>query len=186
MAFSKTCQAPIYAKLHSVAGEVRVDGRQVVLLRERRGWKPTELARQAGIDQSVVWRIENGEAKNPRLESVVALAGALGVPVESLLVGGAQPDSVTLLRQAIERIEAEREAQRLFEVLASDTDAADRDRFWFRRLEQMVEANPLLGEIDRGDIAADEPGSHPSKAVEHLIAAIDQELKRLAAKGLAP
>lgn len=55
----------------------------------RRAKKMTQpqLAKSAGIAQSAVSGIETGEKKNPGIETVKALAKALGVSVADLLDG---------------------------------------------------------------------------------------------------
>ena len=54
-------------------------------LREKKGWTQTELAKRAGIHQGVLSYIENGRTKHPRIDTLSAIAGALGVTVEKLL-----------------------------------------------------------------------------------------------------
>jgi transcriptional regulator with XRE-family HTH domain len=45
----------------------------------------TELAKRAGIKQGVLSYIESGKTKNPRIDTMQAIAAALGVPVERLM-----------------------------------------------------------------------------------------------------
>ena len=54
-------------------------------LRQKLGMTQTELARKAGIKQGVLSYIENGKTKNPRIDTMQAIAAALGVPVERLM-----------------------------------------------------------------------------------------------------
>jgi transcriptional regulator with XRE-family HTH domain len=54
-------------------------------LRERKGWSQSELARRAGISQGVLSDIESGRTKNPRSDTLAAIARALKVPIEKLL-----------------------------------------------------------------------------------------------------
>ena len=54
-------------------------------LRERRGWSQSELARKAGIRQGVLSDIESGKTKHPRVDTIAAIAQALGVPMEKLM-----------------------------------------------------------------------------------------------------
>lgn len=54
-------------------------------LRERRGWSQSELARKAGIRQGVLSDIESGKTKHPRIDTIAAIAQALGVPMEKLM-----------------------------------------------------------------------------------------------------
>ena len=63
-------------------------------LRQRRlekGWSPTQLARQAGVARTFLYRIENGEAPRPSAEVLQRLAQALETAVADLLE---QPESV--------------------------------------------------------------------------------------------
>lgn len=54
-------------------------------LRQKRGWTQTELARKAGVKQSVLSYIESGKTKHPRIDTLSAIASALGVSVQKLL-----------------------------------------------------------------------------------------------------
>jgi predicted RNase H-like HicB family nuclease/DNA-binding Xre family transcriptional regulator len=53
--------------------------------RERRGMSRSELARRAHINPGSVGRLESGEVKNPRIGTVIDLAGALGVDPQELM-----------------------------------------------------------------------------------------------------
>lgn len=58
-------------------------------LEEARGWigmSQGQLAREVGVDQSQVARLESGE-RCPQLDRMVALADALGIQVRDLLYG---------------------------------------------------------------------------------------------------
>jgi transcriptional regulator with XRE-family HTH domain len=59
--------------------------------RERRGWSREALAYHAGVSWSAVVQIESGRRQDIRLSSLSALATALGVSVDHLIGGGAQP-----------------------------------------------------------------------------------------------
>lgn len=54
-------------------------------LRQKHGWSQSELARRAGVKQGVLSCIESGRTKNPRVDTLSAIAAALGVPVERLI-----------------------------------------------------------------------------------------------------
>lgn len=58
-------------------------------LRLKRGWSQSKLAKKAGVKQSVLSYIENGRTKNPRIDTLTAIAAALGVPVDRLMKKGA-------------------------------------------------------------------------------------------------
>jgi len=61
-----------------------VVSKRVRSLRERRGWSLSELARRAGIGVSTLSEIEAGQSA-PRLDTLGALAHALGAPLETFL-----------------------------------------------------------------------------------------------------
>ena len=54
-------------------------------LRMKQGISQNELAHRAGIKQSVLSYIESGRTKNPRIDTLAAIAAALCVPVEKLI-----------------------------------------------------------------------------------------------------
>ena len=54
-------------------------------LRQKRGWTQTELSRRSGVKQGVLSYIERGKTKHPRIDTLAAIASALGVPVERLM-----------------------------------------------------------------------------------------------------
>lgn len=53
-------------------------------LREARGLSTRQLAGAAGFSQGVVTHLETGRTRDPRLETLRALAAALGVGLEDL------------------------------------------------------------------------------------------------------
>lgn len=55
-------------------------------LRRKLGLSQSELARRAGIRQGVLSYIENGRTKHPRVDTLAAIAAALGVTIEDLIV----------------------------------------------------------------------------------------------------
>lgn len=52
--------------------------------RERAHLSVYELAREAHVPASVIYRIENGEAQDPRISTLTALADALGLSLDQL------------------------------------------------------------------------------------------------------
>ncbi len=54
-------------------------------LREAKGWDQLTLARTAGIDKSVISRLERGTQVDLRASVLIGLARALQTPVDSLL-----------------------------------------------------------------------------------------------------
>ncbi|MER5500462.1 MULTISPECIES: helix-turn-helix domain-containing protein [unclassified Streptomyces] len=68
------------------------------LLREARGGRSmTEIAASAGISAETLRKIETGRAPTPAFFTVAALAGALGLSMDEILVRCApEPDAVPL------------------------------------------------------------------------------------------
>jgi len=63
-----------------------LDARVLRALREAQGWDQQTLAQHAGIDPSVVSRLERGLQDDLRASVLVAFARALTTPVDSLLL----------------------------------------------------------------------------------------------------
>ena len=57
------------------------------VLRMARGWTILELARRSGVDDSIIGRWERGK-RQPLVASALAVARALGVPLEEILPAG--------------------------------------------------------------------------------------------------
>ena len=72
-------------------------------LRLSRGMTQAELARQARITVSYVWRLESGGAA-PGIDLVDRLAAALGTSLTDLLPSEPPSDSLPLLREQAERL----------------------------------------------------------------------------------
>ncbi|HEX6292940.1 MAG TPA: helix-turn-helix transcriptional regulator [Herpetosiphonaceae bacterium] len=71
-------------------------------LREARGWDQLTLARAAGVDPSVISRLERGIQVDLRASVLVALARALQTSVDSLVVPPQdQPPSATVLELSV-------------------------------------------------------------------------------------
>ena len=54
-------------------------------LRKEKGLTQESLARKAGISFHTLVKIENGGIKNPRIETVIKLARALGVKIDTMV-----------------------------------------------------------------------------------------------------
>ena len=54
-------------------------------LRKKKGWSQEKLAREACISYQTLIKIEQGRIKNPRLDTLIKLAKALGVSIDKLL-----------------------------------------------------------------------------------------------------
>ncbi len=90
---------PIIMCIVSISGATTYLGERLRDLRERAGLSQRELAQRAGIAPSTLSEIESG-AYIPNLRVTVALAEALGVPLESLL--RPQPSSLQAILRTIE------------------------------------------------------------------------------------
>jgi transcriptional regulator with XRE-family HTH domain len=60
-------------------------------LRGARELSQQGLAKRAGLSVSMVAQIEQGHKKDPRISTVTALSGALGVSLDDLLRGSKRP-----------------------------------------------------------------------------------------------
>lgn len=60
--------------------------------RERSGLRKSTLGSMAGLSSSLVGILERNPNANPRLETIVALAKVLGVPVQWLAAGSETRD----------------------------------------------------------------------------------------------
>lgn len=63
---------------------VKSVGLRLTDLRAQRGLTLQAVADRAGLSKAHVWSLEQGRAKNPTLETVMCLAGALGVSLDYL------------------------------------------------------------------------------------------------------
>jgi transcriptional regulator with XRE-family HTH domain len=61
------------------------EGARIRRLRLQRELTQEELAREVGLTTHTIWRLENDHAFNPRLQTLRAIAEALGVDVSDLL-----------------------------------------------------------------------------------------------------
>lgn len=68
-------------------------------LRELRGYDQRELARRAGISQSIISRLERGLQANLDAAVLIALARALGIGVEAMLATPTQPQQIPLVSE---------------------------------------------------------------------------------------
>ncbi len=53
--------------------------------RKRKGWSQSQLARESGVHQSVISRLESGETQSVNLSNLQQLAQALEVPAAALI-----------------------------------------------------------------------------------------------------
>ncbi len=108
------------------AGIVLRFGARLRELRNSRGMTQAELANQAHVTASYVWRLESGGAA-PGIDLVDRLAIALGTSAADLLPVAEPPDGLPVLRE---------QARKLFESLMSEGDR-----------ETLLLLNPLMARL---------------------------------------
>ena len=62
-----------------------MDGTKLQRMRERAGKTRREVCVKAGITENQLWCIETGRTENPRIDTAVAIAEAVGCKVTDLL-----------------------------------------------------------------------------------------------------
>ena len=103
-------------------------------IKERRlakGMSKRALAEKAGISHSEVHRIENGERQNPSVPMLIALADALGIPQDDILMlAGYKTDGIST--PLIERVfpdlktpKQQETAQKIVDGLSRNSDLKD-------------------------------------------------------------
>lgn len=114
------------------------------MIKDRRlskGWSKRALAEKAGISHSEVHRIETGERTNPSVPVLNALAEALGIPKDDLLlIAGYKSDDgdITMIERVFPDLKTEKQqqtAQKIIDGLARSSDMDDSD--YDRLVEQM-------------------------------------------------
>ena len=66
--------------------DILIDGEKIRSLRNKRRWTQKQLAMASGVDQSIISSLETNAKPGTRIETLVALARALGVATDDLLV----------------------------------------------------------------------------------------------------
>jgi len=59
--------------------------KNLVKLRKQKGWSQEKLAVESGISYNTIIKIERGGIKNPKIETVIKLAEALGTNIDKLV-----------------------------------------------------------------------------------------------------
>ena len=59
--------------------------KNLVKIRKQKGWSQEKLAVESGISYNTIIKIERGGIKNPKIETVVRFAKALGVKLDELV-----------------------------------------------------------------------------------------------------
>jgi transcriptional regulator with XRE-family HTH domain len=82
---------------------------------EARGLNALELSKRAGLNPTAVYDILKGKIKNPRIDTIAKIAGALGVTPSSLLEDRRLDEVRSGLLAAVEAMSPE-DCQRLLDV----------------------------------------------------------------------
>ena len=88
-------------------GEIAGLGTRLRAARERHGWTREALAFHSELSWSAIAQVESGRRTNVRPQTLVALAGALGVTIDYLVHG--VPSSSVMLEHRVLLYETERE-----------------------------------------------------------------------------
>jgi transcriptional regulator with XRE-family HTH domain len=83
-----------------------IDNQVLRSLREAKGWEQQTLATTAGVDPSVISRLERGLQIDLKASVLVALAHALDIPVDSLLAAPYQQVVTDLAPELVAAIAA--------------------------------------------------------------------------------
>lgn len=59
--------------------------KNLVKLRKQKGWTQEKLAVESGISYNTIIKIERGGIENPKIETVIKLADALGISIDKLV-----------------------------------------------------------------------------------------------------
>jgi len=59
--------------------------KNLVKLRKDKGWSQEKLAVESSVSYNTIIKIERGGIKNPKIETVIKLASALRVSLDSLI-----------------------------------------------------------------------------------------------------
>ena len=59
--------------------------KNLIKLREEKGWSREKLAVESNVSYNTIVKIEYGGIKNPKIETVIKLAKALGVSLDKLV-----------------------------------------------------------------------------------------------------
>jgi len=59
--------------------------KNLVKLRKQKGWSQEKLAVESGISYNTIIKIERGGIKNPKIETVIRLAKALNISIDTIV-----------------------------------------------------------------------------------------------------
>jgi transcriptional regulator with XRE-family HTH domain len=101
--------------------DILIDGDKIRALRNKKRWTQKDLAMAAGVDQGLVSRLENNDQRGTRIDTLVAVARALGVATDDLLVPAeplpmepTDPQMDVMMRLVEDMTPEERESAEMF------------------------------------------------------------------------
>src|SRR5438046_8473611 len=80
-------------------------GDRIKQSREARSWRLEDLAQKAGVSKSFLSDLENNEQKNPGINYVRLIAGALGVDLHYLTTGHGDPIGAKSIKMPVSLLE---------------------------------------------------------------------------------
>jgi predicted nucleotidyltransferase len=83
-------------------------GKRLKELRQTRGFTAMELAKQAGVSEDAVRKVESGRSKQPSFETGVRIAQALGIDSAELAFGKPAGRETDLLARAIQALRSKK------------------------------------------------------------------------------
>ena len=84
------------------------DGEKIALLRKAKGLRMAELARRSSLSQPSLWALEHQITKQPKADTLMRVAAALGVPMREILKAGSKKNSTDIsedLREVFEQLD---------------------------------------------------------------------------------
>lgn len=92
--------------------------------RQKSGWSQGELAKQSGISQSTIWRIENGLIAEPKIGIMLKLAEALMLDIHQLISQRSLASSVELGQVEVSTENEEHRINLAYELCRTDPQFA--------------------------------------------------------------
>jgi len=114
---------------------------RIIALREQRGWSQSDLAREAGVKQPTLNRIESG-GRTPTLSSLAAIAVTLGVTIDALVQEQFRND-VVFDHDALPNVPNTYTRDSAEDPHFVGTALSDRREFWSRVIGRMPKLREL-------------------------------------------
>ncbi len=73
----------IVLKSHESQGKMYL--KNLAKLRKQKGWSQEKLAVESGVSYNTIIKLERGRIENPKIDTVLKLAKALGVNIDDLV-----------------------------------------------------------------------------------------------------